>query len=121
MQNLTLNKRHSILTLCYLFIKTIRMSNTKTSKKEARTLIIQRIEAAFSDLKVTLGDKKFGSRAKKAAKILTDGLKATTAEEIVEKKVKKAKKVKPAPSRKKKAKAAPAKAAPAKTTADAAE
>lgn len=95
------------------------MSNTKTSKKEARTLIIQRIEAAFSDLKVTLGDKKFASRAKKAAKVLTEGLKANTAEEIVEKKVKKVKKAKPAPSKKKKAKASPAKTTPAKNTTDA--
>lgn len=91
------------------------MANTKTSKKEARTLIIQRIESAFTDLKVTLGDKKFATRAKKAAKILTDGLKATTAEEIVEKKEKKVKKVKPAPTKKKKAKTSPAKAASAKT------
>lgn len=99
------------------FIKTERMSNTKTSKKEARTLIIQRIEAAFSDLKVTLGDKKFANRAKKAAKVLTEGLKSNTAEEIVEKKVKKVKKAKPAPTKKKKAKASPKtpKATPAKT------
>ncbi|BAV10328.1 hypothetical protein SAMN05421788_104300 [Filimonas lacunae] len=90
------------------------MSNTKASKKEVRTLIIQRIELAFSDLKVTLGDKKFSNRAKKAAKILTEGFKATTTEAIVEKQAKKAKKVKTTVSKKKKTKAAKTKTPQAK-------
>lgn len=96
------------------------MSNSKLSKKEARTLIVQRLEAAFSDLKVTLGDKKFNNRAKKAARLLTEGFKANATAEIVEKPAKKTK-AKPVATKKKKVKtkATIEKAAPAKSTATA--
>lgn len=40
-------------------------------EKEARKQITERLEAALSDLKDALGEKKFASRVKKAVKILS--------------------------------------------------
>ena len=57
------------------------MDNTSTSeptkvpgKKEMRKQVVDKIEAALPELKSPLGEKKFHSRVKKAAKLITEGL-----------------------------------------------
>ncbi len=43
-------------------------------KKEMRKQVTDKIEAALPELIVALGEKKFHNRAKKAARLITDGL-----------------------------------------------
>jgi hypothetical protein len=75
---------------------------TKLSKKDIKHDIIKKIETALADLKTLMGEKKFGSKVKKAAKLF---LHATPKKPKV-KKAAPAKK-KPTPAAKKKVAAKP--------------
>lgn len=52
------------------------MANTKKStgisKKDAKLVIIKKLESALADLKELMGEKKFHSRIKKASKLFTN-------------------------------------------------
>jgi hypothetical protein len=60
-----------------------------SKKKETRAAVSEQLTTTLNDLKETLGQKKFARRIKKAARLLTEGIKAKA-----EKKEKKEKKVK---------------------------
>ncbi|MDQ2753263.1 MAG: hypothetical protein M3R72_09610 [Bacteroidota bacterium] len=49
-------------------------ANGTLGKKEFRKQLADKIEAAISELKTTLGEKKFQHRIKKAVKHITEGL-----------------------------------------------
>jgi hypothetical protein len=55
-----------------------KTAKTKTSspKKQAQQQIILQLNSALPGLKDTLGEKKFSARVKKAARILSAGIKA---------------------------------------------
>lgn len=68
---------------------TEKKSKPLSKKKETRAAISEQLTTTLTDLKETLGQKKFARRIKKAARLLTEGIKAKA-----EKKEKKEKKVK---------------------------
>lgn len=47
---------------------------TKATKKQLLTELVSKLEAALTELKEELGEKKFGRRLKKAGKLLLHGL-----------------------------------------------
>jgi predicted transcriptional regulator len=55
--------------------KTKKIAKKVSPKKQAQIDAIQKLNSAFADLKESIGEKKFEARIKKAAKLLTDGVK----------------------------------------------
>ncbi|HEX2848097.1 MAG TPA: hypothetical protein VHN59_16235 [Chitinophagaceae bacterium] len=68
------------------------MAKTKipSPKKQARLQVIAQLQTALPGLEETLGKKEFNSRLKKAAKILTEGIKVKVAKKEVKIKQEKA-------------------------------
>ena len=60
------------------------MAKTKilSPKKQARLQVIAQLQATLPGLQEALGTKEFNSRLKKAAKILTAGLKAKPTKKV---------------------------------------
>jgi hypothetical protein len=60
------------------------MAKTKipSTKKQARLQVIAQLQSTLPGLEEALGKKEFNSRLKKAAKILTQGLKAKPAKKV---------------------------------------
>ncbi|WP_276481419.1 hypothetical protein [Paraflavitalea pollutisoli] len=71
---------------------TEKKSKPLSKKKETRAAVSEQLTTTLTDLKETLGQKKFARRIKKAARLLTEGIKAKA--EKKEKKEQKEKKVK---------------------------
>lgn len=53
----------------------LKKEKKSTYKKEVAADLVTRMNMQFADLKEMIGEKKFGSRLKKAAKMLTAGIK----------------------------------------------
>ena len=59
--------------------------NGALGKKELRKQLADKIEAAIPELKITLGEKKFHHRIKKAVKHIIEGLHKKEAANVVKK------------------------------------
>ncbi|RYG39781.1 MAG: hypothetical protein EOO01_28825 [Chitinophagaceae bacterium] len=57
-------------------------SKIPSPKKQARQQVIAQLQSTLPGLEEALGKKEFNSRLKKAAKILTEGLKAKPAKKV---------------------------------------
>lgn len=79
--------------------------NTLTGKKELKKQLADKLAAAIPELKLTLGEKKFEHRIKKAVKLITEGLHKKEAKKVVKKAAPKAKTTVPKKAVAKKAKA----------------
>lgn len=68
------------------------MAKTKipSPKKQARLQVIAQLQTALPGLEEALGKKEFDSRLKKAAKLLTEGIKVKPAKKVKIKKPEKA-------------------------------